>query len=52
MLLDEVFGNNAPQCAVIIRKNGKIQHSTKPLLTSKVQPLPNTPLFPISKDRK
>jgi len=51
MLLDNIFSSMQPRQVVIVRKNGKLFHDTRPLLQTTDNDQADKPLFPISKDR-
>jgi hypothetical protein len=51
MLLDHMFKTPGPQEIVIIRKDGKLKHVTRPLPQTVDNDESDKPLFPISKDR-
>ena len=51
MLLDNIFPASEPKQLVIVRKNGKLQHETRPYSSTVDHDQAEKPLFPISKDR-
>lgn len=51
MLLDNIFPASQPRQIVIVRKNGKLVHDTRPLPQTTDNEQADKPLFPISKDR-
>ena len=51
MLLDNIFPAGEPKQLIIVRKNGKLRHVTRPLVSTTEHDQADKPLFPISKDR-
>lgn len=52
MLLDQLFGEPLPKVLKIVRKNGKMETTWKPVEKSIPYKKVTDPLFPISKERK
>jgi len=52
MLLDHIFKPAEPIQIVIVRKNGNISHTARPVSTTTDNDQSKKPMFPISKDRK